>query len=39
MINNEDLKQAAPQLAQGWWTSKTDAEKAWYRNFWALCRR
>lgn len=38
MISNADLKQAAPQLASGWWTSKTPEEKAWYQRFWATCR-
>jgi len=39
MISNKDLKQAAQQFEQGWWTSKTPEEKAWYLRFWAQCRR
>ena len=38
MVSNADLKQAAPQFANGWWTSKTDAEKAWYIKFWRSCQ-
>jgi hypothetical protein len=38
MISNQDLNQAAPQFAAGWWTSKTKEEQAWYRKFWAACR-
>lgn len=36
MVSNEDLKQALPGLTV-WWSSKTPAEKAWYRKFWASC--
>lgn len=38
-ISTADLKQVAPQMAAGWWQSKTDEEKAWYLRFWAICRR
>lgn len=39
MISNQDLKECAPQLASGWWTKKSEAEKAWYLRLWATCRR